>query len=181
MMRISWFARVGAWALVCVASCGGSGFSAGGGDAGGDGGDDGGSADGSVQDGASDGGEGGTTGVTCGPQTTCSGITPVCCLGGTGPACAHVQCGCETQIECASDRDCQAPMGACCIDKRTDATCPNSDHFVARCALACVNGASHLCDPNAQVSQCLAGTCSTNASDLQNVGLPAGPEYGVCK
>ena len=122
-----------------------------------------------------------SAGVTCGQQLTCSGTTPVCCLGSTTPSCAHLECGCDTQLACASDLDCSLPTGVCCIGNVQDSTC-GQGHPVAACAAVCSGGQSHLCDPNAQKIQCLAGKqCSTDSGDLQNVGLPPGPLYGVCK
>jgi len=136
---------------------------------------------GAIEGGVAEGGPA-TGGVTCGPSTECSGTTPVCCLGqATTPTCAHLECGCATQLECASDLDCTATLTPrCCINKVTDATCA-SGHEVARCAAACLNGAQQLCDPNAQKLQCTAGTqCSTSGGDLSNVNLPNDGLYGVC-
>lgn len=136
-----------------------------------------GAAEGGSADGAS--GDGGpATGVVCGAQLACSGTTPVCCLSTSAPSCAHTNCGCDTQLACASDADCKL-TGVCCIGNVKDSTC-GSGHFAAACAVACLGSQSHLCNPNAS-GQCLGGkTCSTNAGDLQNVGLPAAP-YGVCE
>ena len=141
----------------------------------------GGSSDGAVEGSLPEGSTGSPeAGVPCGPQATCSGNTPVCCLG-TTPACAHQNCGCTTQLACASDLDCQLPAGVCCIDNVKDSTC-SSGHFSAACAVACSGGQSHLCDPASPTLQCLAGKqCSTNSGDLQNVGLPPGSLYGVCQ
>ncbi|THD46081.1 MAG: hypothetical protein E8A46_27555 [Bradyrhizobium sp.] len=142
-------------------------------------GEAGGGEGGSGEAGSVEGGPG--LAIQCGPQTQCSGATPVCCLGAAGASCAHAECGCETQLECTSDLDCQLPTALCCIDQRQDATCA-AGHFAAKCAAACLNGASHLCDPNSQKIQCAPGAqCSNDQSDLQNVGLPAFPGYGVCK
>jgi hypothetical protein len=137
---------------------------------------------GAIEGGFAEGGPA-NPGVPCGPSTDCSGATPVCCLGsGTTPSCAHAQCGCATQLECASDFDCTSTLApTCCINKVADATCTAS-HEVARCAAACLNGAQHLCDPNAQKQQCTVGTqCSTSGGDLSNVNLPNDGLYGVCK
>jgi hypothetical protein len=68
-------------------------------------------------------------------------------------------------------------MRFCCINTRQDATC-GAGHFVARCAIACINGGSQLCD---QGSRCLTGQCSTDSGDLSNVGLPPRLGFGVCK
>jgi hypothetical protein len=135
-----------------------------------------------IEGGSADGGpgEGGpATGVRCGQENACSGATPVCCLGTSAPACAHQECGCNTQLDCASDGDCKLTE-VCCIGNVKDANC-NAGHFVATCGVTCPVGQSHLCDPNAPTSQCIVGkTCSTSSSDLQSVGLPPAP-YGVCE
>jgi hypothetical protein len=193
-----------------VVGCGGSAFSSGAGSdastaadgtSGSDGagpGIEGGPAGDASSSGSSSGGEAGTGGsgggeagavdgatplspVRCGAALTCSGSTPVCCLS-SPPTCAHLECGCSTQLECASDLDCPLPtLGTCCIDNRNDAACA-SGHIVARCSLSCSGGAQQLCDPNAATLQCPSGQqCSPDSGDLQNVGLPSGQGYGVCK
>jgi hypothetical protein len=198
-MRISFlsqgFLLVGGW----VIACGGSVFSTAPGDAGGV--DTGSGETGSPEAGGGPGGpdgnpdstdamggiflegsvfETGPTGpsIPCGPQISCAGATQVCCLPAAGPSCAHDQCGCATELHCASDADCTLPNGACCIQNRPDAACA-SGHFVARCAAACLNGSSRICNPSAP--RCPAQQCSTDGGDLQNVGLPMGDTYGVCK
>jgi hypothetical protein len=123
--------------------------------------------------------DGGGTGLPCGAALSCSGSTPVCCLGSPDAACAHQQCGCDTQLECASDLDCQIPAALCCIGNTKDTNC-NSGHFVAACATTCPGSDSHLCDPSSKTIQCVSKSCSTNPGDLQNVGLPPGDAYGVC-
>lgn len=208
-MRIPSLGWALAWVVAGAVACGGSSFTTAGGgddggsssggaaDSGGSGGEAGGGSDSggspdsapSVEAGSGEGGSGeaGTieggpgAAIQCGPSVQCSGTTPICCLGNTGASCAHVECGCQTQLECTSDIDCQLPTAMCCIDQRPDATC-GGGHFVARCAGACIGGAQHLCDPNAQKIQCAPGAqCSSDQSDLQNVGLPPYPGYGVCK
>jgi hypothetical protein len=116
----------------------------------------------------------------CAGGAACSGTTPVCCLPMSGSAsCAHEQCGCDTQLACASDKDCMLPTALCCIGNEKDSVC-SQGHFVAACATTCPGGSSHLCQPGAAL-QCAAGKqCSTNSGDLQNVGLPPTP-YGVCQ
>jgi hypothetical protein len=188
--------------MACAVACGGSSFTTGsGGDDGGSGGSSSGEAGGgsdsgglpesapSAEGGSAEAGgaetgplEGGSgVAIQCGPQVQCSGETPICCLASTGPSCAHVECGCSTQLECTSDLDCQLPTPQCCIDQRQDTACA-AGHFVARCATACLNGASHLCSPTSQKIQCPPGAqCSNDSGDLQNVGLPPDPGYGVCK
>jgi hypothetical protein len=101
-------------------------------------------------EGGSEGGDGGSgdAGVPCGQGLACSGTTPVCCLpSGGGPSCAHQECGCNTQLACASDLDCQIPLGLCCIGDVKDSTC-GQGHFAAACAAACLGSESHLCDPS---------------------------------
>jgi hypothetical protein len=110
----------------------------------------------------------------------CAGTTPVCCAGATFD-CAHVQCGCTTQLECATNADCGGLVPFCCInDRPPDATC-SSNHPVARCEPACLNGARQMCDPNATTDSCINATCSNDMGDLGNAGLPANVGYGVCK
>jgi hypothetical protein len=167
--------------LVLVGACGGVAFTQGSPVDGGlgDGGSppkmDGGASDVgvSVDAGSADGAVG-TPGVSCG-GTTCLAPTPVCCAG-SPLGCAHLECGCETQLECAKDSECSGAT-RCCIDIRQDAAC-GAGHFVARCAIACLNGGKQLCNPG---SRCLNGPCSTDSGDLSNVGLPAGAGFGVCK
>jgi hypothetical protein len=118
------------------------------------------------------------TPVACGP-TACSGDAPVCCASAQPPACAHVNCGCETQLECSRDIDCSGTTRVCCIDVRQDAACA-AGHFVARCAVACLMGAQQLCNPALSRNPCLSGQCSQDSGDLQAVGLPANLGFGVC-
>jgi hypothetical protein len=117
--------------------------------------------------------------VACG-GTQCSGDTPVCCASSQPTSCAHVDCGCGTQLECSRDADCAGLTRVCCIDLRMDAPCP-AGHFVARCAVACVNGSMQLCNPALLRPTCLNGSCSSDSGDLSNVGLPAAAGFGVCK
>jgi len=122
-----------------------------------------------------------SAGVRCGDTMTCGTATPVCCITSAGPQCAHLECGCSTQLQCANDADCAATALSCCIQSVTDATCA-AGHFVARCAAGCTNGAQHLCDPTSPDNACGAGRqCSTSGGDLQSVGLPQDGVYGVCK
>jgi hypothetical protein len=120
--------------------------------------------------------------VPCSATATCSGATPVCCLEGDVGTCVrnNLSCACETQLECASDLDCQLPTGACCANKRNDTTC-STGHVVARCATACLGGTTQLCDPSATQAECATGTCMNDPADLQGAGLPNDPLYGVCK
>ncbi|HEY6461051.1 MAG TPA: hypothetical protein VIY73_12895 [Polyangiaceae bacterium] len=208
-MRFSWAACGLGIGVVAVLSIGGCGTpfaaSSGGGDggSGGGNGDGAANADGSGGEGGTIAGEAGTTGdastaadgaseaapkdgassagdagVPCGSATTCSGTTPVCCFASSGPSCAHLECGCNVQLDCASDADCPvAALGLCCVGSTQDATCTNG-HPHARCMAQCSGGTKEMCDPAAPT--CSNGSCSTDTSDLQNVGLPAGP-YGICK
>jgi hypothetical protein len=196
MVRLSLPALVTAGALVGLAACGDS-FSAGSGDGGGsdsgtlgdstslsDGGD-GGAQDSPLESivpgeaSTSDGSVGGP-GVSCGAAMSCSGATPVCCLTSNSASCAHQECGCNTQLGCASDSDCQLPAAVCCIGDTKDPNC-DTGHFVSVCQAACMGGESQLCDPGVGTIQCLNGNaCSTNSGDLQKVDLPPGPPYGVC-
>jgi hypothetical protein len=69
----------------------------------------------------------------------------------------------------------------CCINRRpADVTCA-SGHFVARCAIACANGALEMCDPSSSTNTCVNAQCSNDSGDLANVGLPPNAGYGVCK
>ena len=203
-MRLISHGVAGACALVLMAACGGSGASIsdagddggrGGGDAAdGASGESGGQGDGSGgTDGALDvgaeggdggGGDGGPSmaGTYCGPNLVCTGMQPqqgtICCVstgGGMQYSCAAVECGCDTQLECARDANCQ--NGAmCCIGNRQDANCATG-HYVATCQAACTNGQQHMCDPNAQQLQCANGQmCS---SDTGGVNLPV-TGFGVC-
>lgn len=199
-MRI--FAHVATWGclLGLVGGCGGSDFTTGSVDASGvDGMTDpgtpqegGGFAEASSQNdglvtqdgGALEGGSdanpaeaGSSSGVKCGPNV-CAGITPVCCAAGS--QCAHVECGCGTQLECARDLDCPASQPVCCINTLQDLTCAGG-HFVAACATGCRSGGMQMCDPGGSQQQCLNGQCSTDSGDLSNAGLPPNLGFGVCK
>jgi hypothetical protein len=133
----------------------------------------------SVPDAASIDGGPKTGGVPCGQALSCSGSSPLCCLG-TSPTCGTA-CGCSTQLACASDKECSLPTAVCCIGNVKDSGC-GQGHFVGACAAACLGDQSHLCDPNAASSGCLVGkTCSTDTGALANVGLPPGTLYGVCQ
>jgi hypothetical protein len=156
--------------LVVPVACGGNSFTAAAG-SGSDGGSEGGGSEGGPDMGAGS--------VHCGPAT-CSGVTPVCCAASSF-TCAHVQCGCTTQLECSSNADCSSLAPVCCVNRRAaDLTCA-SNHFVARCAVACTNGALEMCDPNSRTDTCVNAQCSSDSGDLANVGLPANGGYGVCK
>ena len=41
--------------------------------------------------------------------------------GSSWSECAHVSCGCDTQLGCSSDLECA--LGKCCIDQRQDLSC----------------------------------------------------------
>ncbi len=138
----------------------------------------GGRSDGSSAE-AGDSGASPNASIPCGSKA-CSGTTPVCCLG-TTPDCAHLQCGCATTLNCASDADCSPLTPVCCIGKRTpDATCA-TPRTASRCEVACLTGTVQMCDPAANTQTCITGQCSSDSGDLQSAGLPANDGYGVCK
>jgi hypothetical protein len=151
--------------FLVIAACGGSAFSVG--------------SDSGANNPSAQGPDAAATvsGVACG-GSTCSGTTPVCCAGAS-PTCAHQECGCETQLECASEKNCPITAPFCCIDNRSDLTC-SAGHFISRCAPACLNGSNRLCSP-AAVASCGTGVCTTDPGDLSGVGLPANAGFGVCK
>jgi hypothetical protein len=111
----------------------------------------------------------------CQSQTCCTMVSAPNSSNCTGGA-----CGCSTQLDCWSDANCAGAMTVCCIGSRTDTQC-GSSHFVAQCRVACLTGESRLCDPNASHCASLKPACSVDSGDLQNVGLPPGQGYGVCK
>jgi hypothetical protein len=108
------------------------------------------------------------------PQTCCTSVDPAhpsSCTGGS--------CGCDTQLECASDFNCALPTPVCCIGTRTDSAC-SAGHRYAQCRSVCVGGESRLCDPRSARCPAARPTCSADSGDLQSVGLPSGQGYGVC-
>jgi hypothetical protein len=129
-----------------------------------------------------DASDGGLPVIHCGPATTCSGATPICCvtLGATAPfACAHENCGCETQLACRRKGDCPGAE-ICCATKVTDANCPGG-HVVSNCGPVdtCAAPSHTLCDPSS-AGACGALTCKTDATSLMQVGLPPNNGFGVC-
>jgi hypothetical protein len=188
--RILW-TSASAVLLTClgyVGGCGGSAFTSGGTDGGSGSPSDASSEaapeaapDGPPSDsaGSSGGGDGeaGSSGVQCG-ATVCTGTAPLCCAT-TSPTCAHVNCGCTTELACTSDAECGGAQPVCCISQVMDAVCP-SGRLLARCSITCGGDAARLC--TAADTACPSGrTCSMDSGDLQNVGLPSGQGIGVCK
>lgn len=196
--------RVVAWAwlaavIVGVDACGGAAFTSGGSDGGASGASSSGGtssssgasrdAGGSGIDGggsASDGASSGGGGTQCGPGLLCTGTGgqqgTICCVGGatTGSPqyqCAGALCGCDTQIECASNADCGGSTPTCCIRQRVDTGC-SGGHIVAMCSADCANGGQQACDPNASQTTCANG--QQCASDPTCVGLPPSQGFGVC-
>jgi hypothetical protein len=121
------------------------------------------------------------------PGTTCPVDGGTCCTGTSAgsDSCtlAGGMCGtCNTSLKCARDSNCVT--GPCCIGGTSQSGCTGGQVFSSTCRPllgACQSNEARLCNPNLPLPCPLKSTCSTNASDLQKWGLPAGTsDYGVC-